>query len=121
MPRVEETYYDHVSHIATQYKASGVYKTEAGALKNLLKKTKDLPYRSQAQDLLMCYHVYDKTAELIDTKQFTDRSKNATGYAAFEDINYEALTKEVNKQIPGVHPYLLKRIINWVIHWHYTR
>jgi hypothetical protein len=121
MPDAEETYYDHVSQVATQFKASGVYKTEAGALKNLLKKTKDLAYTTHEKDLSISYRVYDTTVGLIDTGEFIDRNKNATGYTEFDDIQFEFLAREVIKQIPGVHPHLLKRIINWVIHWHYTR
>jgi hypothetical protein len=115
------SYIDILNDVVIRLKAHQSYKTKEAALKALIKRSKAFPETDHASNLNLGIAIYDKAAELIGSGNYTDRSRNATIYAAQEDILFEACTSDIKKRFPGSEDELISLLLNWVVFWYYLK
>ncbi len=118
---MDKAYIEILSDIAIKFNTYKTYKTREGAIKILTKKTSNFRDIDHAAHFDIATLVFDKAKELISSRKYEDRSKNTTGFSAFEDILYDACFAEIKAITPAADPLLITRILNWAIYWYYIR
>lgn len=94
--------------------------TIEGAIKALRRRAPGhTPDKYRAVLEFLC-KVYDRAAEVIPMYP-AQHHVNTTGFAQFEDIDYTACMRELNRIKPGVALKEKRCILNWCIFWCYLK
>ncbi len=121
MKGLSKEYIEILCDVAIKFNTYKTYKTREGAIKALAKKTKEFHVSEHSVYLDIATLIYNKAKELISSRNYEDRSKNTTGFSAFEDILYDKCVVEIKKVADKTDELLISRILNWTIYWYYLR
>lgn len=120
---------DTACDVVIRFRGHRSYGNEAGAIKALRRRAPGHALRRrapghtleeyQAAFEFLC-EVYDRAVAAVPRHRL-NRPEKTTDVAEFEDIDYVACMKELNKLKPGIAKDEKRWILNWCIFWCYLK
>jgi hypothetical protein len=111
---------DIACDVTIRFRAHRSYGSEKGALKALRRRAPGYtPDEYQAVLQFLC-KVYDR-AKLAVPRHVLNRPDKTSKFDDFEDIDYAACLRILNRFKPGVALREKRWILNWCIFWYYLK